>query len=477
MSLEIGDAETRGLVGRNGAGKSTLVAILAGILSPDTGTIRFWGEPAPSPQDRGEWRRRVGTVYQHPSLQRGLTVAENLFLGALPANRLGLVSWRRIHSEARRLLDDWELDISDSLLVEQLRLDERQLVEIARELALGAKFVVLDEPTSRLSSSEIARLFERIRRFQTLGVTFMYISHHLEEIIELCDTVTVLRDGRLIATRTVPATSTQQLVQDMVGPTNGRPEEKAETAAQPARSDSVLSVRRLAAEGLQPLSFEVAAGEVLGIAGLVGSGKEALAQTLVGERRPLSGEVAVNGRRVALATVRSALDAGIAYVPPDRHRSGQVSLLSVGENITMTVTPQLADPFGFVWPWRRAQVAKRVMEEVGVIASSPHLPASALSGGNQQKAVVARALAAAPKVLVLANPTTGIDVASKVTIYEVIRKHRALGVAMVLVSDELEEYEICDRIIVLFRGRPVRELAGDYDPSELLSAIEGVSSA
>jgi simple sugar transport system ATP-binding protein len=438
--------------------------------------VRLWGEPAPKVSDRAAWRRLVGTVHQHTTLQRDLSVAENLFHGGLPTRSAGLVSWRDIRVRARTVLEEWELDVPETEPARNLTLAQRQLVEIARELSRGARFVILDEPTSRLASAEIEQLYKHIRRLKSEGVSIVYISHHLNEVMELCDSVTVLKDGRHVVTRQVADTSPDELVSDMVGDISGGSgaDLGARAGRRPRTGEVVLEVDGLAADPLEPLSFELRAGEILGVAGLVGSGKEVLAELLSGEAQVEAGTFTVGGRKLSSPTVAEAIEAGIAAVPADRHRSGQVSSLGIGENVTMSITGRIADRLGFITPRRRREVATGLMEDVGVVASSHRQPAAELSGGNQQKGVVARALASQPQVLLLVNPTTGVDIASKATIFDVILRHRDRGMAVILVTDELEEYELCDRVMVLFGGRQVHEMKAGWGLEELLSAIEGV---
>lgn len=473
VSLVIEEGETRGLIGRNGAGKSTLAGILSGVIKPDSGEIYFWGKPSPSPEDRGAWRRLVAMVYQHSSLIPPLTVAENLFLGLMPTKYAGLVSWAEVNKKARQMLDDWELNIPETVTVDALSLAERQLVEIARELALGAKFVILDEPTSRLTYSEINNLYHHVRRFQELGVSFLYISHHLEEIFDLTDRVSVLRDGKLVATKKPKETTLSDLISDMVGDTRSDKQWERSDEKKKASTKPVLQIINLEGNGLGPLSFTIMEGEVLGVAGLIGSGKEILTDFVSGLATPSGGQIQINGRRVDPGSVSSAMDAGIGYVPPDRHRSGLVAPMSVAENLTMAISQRIANKIGFIAPEVRRTYALETIQEVGVVASSPDLPATSLSGGNQQKVVVGRALATEPHVLVLANPTTGVDVASKQQIYELIEKFRDRGTAILFYSDELEEYSLCDRILVLFKGQVSKTYDKFLGLADLLAAVEG----
>jgi simple sugar transport system ATP-binding protein len=474
VTLEITSGETRGLIGRNGAGKSTLVKLVTGLEEPAAGTIRLHGQPGPSLRDHHAWRSLVGTVHQHSTLQQHLSVAENLFIGDLPTTRAGTVSWRRAQAMARAVLDEWEIDVRETQQVGELTLAERQLIEIARELSRGVGIVILDEPTSRLANAEIERLYRHMARLRDQGITVIYISHHLAEVMTLCDSVTVLKDGCMVATRVVAETNTGTLIADMVGD-ESRIGEQAHPGARRVRTtEQRLSVREIAAHGLEPISFEICRGEVVGVAGLVGSGKEVLAQVLAGTLPPDDGDVGVDGRTLNRTGVADLINAGIATVPGDRHRQGQVAEMGIGENVTMSIARRMANRLGFIAPERRNEVATGLMRDVGMVASSPAQPARSLSGGNQQKGVIARALATDPSVLVLLQPTTGVDVASKAAIFEVIARECDRGMAVLLISDELEEYELCDRVLVLFQGRLAATFTAPLNASDLLSAIEGV---
>jgi simple sugar transport system ATP-binding protein len=451
------------LLGRNGAGKSTLVGILAGLRAPTSGEIRF-----------AEDITSVGTVFQHSMLVPHLSVTENLGLGMLP-RRAGRIDWRGARKEARALLDAWDLDVRVDTPVESLSVAERQLVEIIREFSRGAKFVVLDEPTSRLEGADIARLHDRVRRARDAGITFIYISHHLAEVMELCDAATTLRDGRIVSTRLIAETTSDTLIHDMVGedmPDRQRSVQRRTTSP----AGPVLELRRLTAGSAEISDVMVKSGEMVGIAGLVGSGKEAIAESLAGLAPAEIIDASVMGSPVRCDTPGRAIASGIACVPGDRHREGLVLHLPVGENMTMSIASRLANSLGLLSPRARDRRAQELSNEVGLKAASVRQEAESLSGGNQQKAVLARALASSPNLLVLINPTTGVDVASKAVIYDVIAQRQAEGAAVLLVTDELEEYERCDRVLVLFEGKVTRQFDGTWDQSELLAAIEGVSA-
>jgi simple sugar transport system ATP-binding protein len=478
VSAAVHEGESHALVGRNGAGKSTLVSVLTGLVRPDEGQVRFGGEAAPRQGDREGWRERVACVYQKSTLLPDLTVAENLFLNAYPGSSGGLVRWKRLRQRAEQVLDEWRIDVASSIPARELRVEDRQLVEIARALASGTRFLILDEPTARLEGPAIRRLFERIDRLRDAGVSILYISHHLEEIYEICNTVTVLRDGALVQTASVQDLTKEALVAAMVG---GEQTMAAATANErPGRQPSpngkhderpALRVDGLAVDGwCTGISFEVRPGELVGLAGLAGSGKAQAAEAIAGLRKPSAGRVLAAGRPVPPGDVYSAIAHGIGYVPHDRHAEGFAPNLSIEENMTLTILDRLAR-FGLIFPRGRRQLAANVMRSLEVVASGPQQQVSELSGGNQQKVVVGRALLAEPRALVVVTPTAGVDVAAKEALFETLTASPELGV--LVVSDELDELGHCDRVLVMFEGRLVAEF-GTWHERELVAAMEGV---
>jgi simple sugar transport system ATP-binding protein len=465
---------THALVGRNGAGKSTLVAILTGLQAPDRGEVRFGGRPAPALGDRDAWRREVACVYQKSTIIPTLTVAENLFLNRHTVKARGLVDWAATRRAAAALLDTWSVAVSPRQPAATLTVEQRQLVEIARALSLGARFIILDEPTAQLDAAAIARLFDRIRALREQGVTFLFISHHLQEIYEICDTVTVLRDARHILTRPVAEVSNQDLVAAMTGD-NVHLVSAGDRPPPAADAPVVLRVTDLVPDaGTPPLSFTVRAGEVLGLAGSGSSGKVAVAETIAGLRGRSAGAVSVADQPVPAGSVPAALRAGIGLVPQDRHREGFVPLLSVAENVTMTAPDRLRRN-GFIAPSRRDALARNMIDALAIKTPGPALPVAGLSGGNQQKVVMARALASDPRVLVLIGPTAGVDVRSKQTLLDAVDGARAAGTAVLMVSDELDDLRTCDRVLVLFQGRLVAEMARGWRDNDMVAAMEGVT--
>jgi simple sugar transport system ATP-binding protein len=471
--IVIQPGETHALVGRNGAGKSTLVSILTGLQAPDSGEVFFNGERAPSLADRDGWRQRVACVYQKSTIIPNLTVAENLYLNRQPHANATSISWRRMRDQARALLQTWNLAIDVNAVARELNVEQRQLLEIARALSFDARFIILDEPTAQLDRTAINRLFRQIRAMQREGMTFLFISHHLEEIYEICQRVTVFRDARHILTDDVAAVPTPALVAAMTG------EVVATAAVRPTSTRDtsepvLLEVSELvAANGAPAVSFQVRRGEVVGLAGGGGSGKTQIAETIVGLRKPIAGSVAVDGRAPKPGDVFDALRKGVGFVPQDRHDQGYVPGLSVAENMTMTV-PERIGKRGVLSPKRRDALALRLIDALSVKTSGPDLPVSSLSGGNQQKVVMGRALASEPKLLVLIAPTAGVDVRSKETLLGVVDEMRARGTAVLVVSDELDDLRVCDRVLALFRGDIVEEFQAGWADNALVSAMEGV---
>jgi simple sugar transport system ATP-binding protein len=470
---------THALVGRNGAGKSTLVSILTGLQAPDQGVVRFLGEPAPPIADRDAWRAKVACVYQKSTIIPQLTVAENLFLNRHTVGAGRLISWSALRRRASDLLQTWSVDVDVNRPAADLTVEQRQLVEIARALSFEARFIILDEPTAQLDSPAINRLFERMRSLQQQGVTFLYISHHLEEIYRICDQVTVFRDARHVVTGPVaelpPADLVAAMTGDAVALISRRPRPPL-----PSSTPSVLSVRDLefpAAEGVfgraEPVSFEVRSGEVVGLAGGGGSGKREIAETVVGLRRPSAGTISIEGRPLKQGSVPASLAAGVGLVPQDRHQEGFVPGLSIAENITMTV-PERLGGHGVVRPARRDALACRLIGDLAIVTSGPGLEVSALSGGNQQKVVMGRALANDPRLLVLIQPTAGVDVRSKETLLGVVDEVRGRGAAVLVASDELDDLRTCDRVLVMFQGRVVREFAAGWHDHDVIAAMEGI---
>lgn len=481
--LAVFQGESHALVGRNGAGKSTLVGVLTGLIAPDSGTVRFDGEAAPPLADRDAWRRKVACVYQKPTVVPELTVAENLFLNRQPTGRGPFISWRRLRSEAAEVLGAWDVHVDPDTRTADLGVEDRQMVEIARALSFGARFIVLDEPTAQLDKREIERLFARMRSLQSSGVTFLFISHHLQEVYEICQTVTVLRDARWITTAPVAQLPRPALVEAMAGESVAAAGHAAAVREPvPVEAPIALEAHGLGAPAYQDVELTIRHGEVVGLAGTSGSGKVELAETFAGLYAPHAGSAQLDGTPMPFGDVHAALAAGVGCVPRDRHAQGLVPGMTVGDNATLSVLglgvlgPGGLGRRGFVAPRRKRAVAADLIDRLDIHAEGPDQPVSDLSGGNAQKVVMARALACDPRLLVLINPTAGVDVKSKESLLARVDGARADGTAVLVVSDELDDLRRCDRVLVLFHGRITGEHPAGWHDHELIAAIEGIAA-
>ena len=365
------------------------------------------------------------------------------------------------------------MDVDARRLASDLTVEQRQLVEIARALSFGARFVILDEPTARLDAAGVTRLFDRIRTLQQQGVTFLFISHHLQEIFELCNTVTVFRDARKVLTAPVADISHGELVDAMTGEhvsVGDDPRPPKPRPGEPLLAVSDLTV----SPGCRNVTLAVLPGEIVGLAGGGGSGKFAVAEAIVGLRRPDSGEVRIAGKPLRAANVTAALKAGVGFVPEDRHDQGFVAEMSIGENMTMPVWDRLKR-FGVILSTRlRSARAQSMIDDLGIVAPGPDLVTSALSGGNQQKVVMGRALVSAPRVLVLMAPTAGVDVKSKTALMEQAVVASRRDAAVLVVTDDLDDLRYCHRVLVMFRGELAAEVVDTWDDATVVAEMEGV---
>jgi len=479
VRISVAAGESHALVGRNGAGKSTLVSVLTGIQRPDSGTLRFSGEPAPAVGDTDAWRSKVACVYQHSTVVPDLTVAENLFLDRQTGSGLRPIRWRELRTRAEALLAEFGVGVSPRSRIKDLTVEQRQFVEIARALSFGARFIILDEPTAKLDARGIERLFTKLRELQAKGVAFLFISHHLQEVYDLCATVTVYRDARHVLTAPVAELGHDALVEAMTGDTASTGAPRARSGHEAARDTAgapVLEVTDLTLPGVyEDVTLTVRPGEVLGLAGAAASGNVQLGETLAGLHRPRAGSVRVTGRTVRTGDVQAALAAGVGFVPEDRHLQGLVPGRSVAENATLTVTDQLG-PYGVVLPARARAFAQRMIDDLDIKTPGAGTSVSALSGGNQQKVVVARALATDPHLLVAIRPTNGVDIKSKEFLLGRIREVADQGRAAVVVSDELDDLRLCDRVAVMFHGRTTALFPAGWTDEQLVAAMEGITT-
>jgi len=456
VQLELQAGEIHAVIGENGAGKSTLMKILSGVYTADAGEIFFQGQPVTlrSPQDA--IALGIAVVHQELSVIPALTVAENIYPGRLPTNRLGMVKYGELFENARRDLARLNVAVDPRAEVSTLSVANQQLVEITKALSMQCKVLILDEPTSALTENEAATLFDLLRRLAAEGVGILYISHKLSEIFALSHRITVLRDGRYIGTRITAETTPADVIRMMVGRelTDMYPEKSAE------RGPVLLEVRDLRLPGqTQGCSFSLHRGEVLGFAGLIGSGRSELMRALFGADEKEGGEVFLEGRRITINSPQDAIDLGLAYLPEDRKAGGLFLDMALKANIAAASLPQVTAR-GFVVPAREMALAREYIGRLNISTYGPEQEVRRLSGGNQQKTLVAKWLAIKPRILIVDEPTRGIDVGAKREIHHLLRQLAREGVGVIMVSSELPEVlGMSDRVLVMHEGAIVAELA------------------
>jgi ABC-type sugar transport system ATPase subunit len=454
VDLEVRRAEVHSLVGANGSGKSTLLNILSGQVAPDAGTIVLDGAPVAFRDPARALAAGIATVTQETTLVPELSVAENILLGPRKVRRWFGIDWKasiRRADEIRRLLGA-AFSVDDR--VSDLPPDQQQLVEIARALSMNARVLLLDEPTSSLTEAEVESLFELVRSLKERGLTTIFVSHRMSELFALADRVTILRDGRTVESGEIEAYDPDRIIERMVGAAPAPI--AAEEAATGDESVPALRVRGLSVPGLvEAADLSVAPGEAVGIAGLTGSGRAELLDAIFGMRRPSAGRIEVDGAELRHGRVQDAIRHGLAYVPGDRKSHGLVLSMTVAENLMMATTSGRMRLRVAPRARERAE-AREAAREFGIVSGSPDAACATLSGGNQQKVVIAKWMRGAPRILLLDEPTRGVDVGAKREIYRLLGKARTQGVGILVSSSETEELLLlCDRILVMFRGRIV----------------------
>ena len=463
VSFTVRRGEIHGIVGENGAGKSTLMNILSGVFHPDRGTVELDGIPVHFRDPREAQKRGVAMIHQELSLSRAMTVADNIFQGRMLASRLGFIQARRMVDESRKHLAALGVgDIDPRTLVKYLSVSQMQLVEIAKAVSLEAKLLIMDEPTSSLTTGEITKLLEIMRGLRAKGVSILFITHKLEEVMGVADRITVLRDGRYVDTLAAGDVSTEQLVTLMVGREfERRPHRQFITDF--SHREVVLEVQDLCVgDRVRNASFVLHRGEVLGLTGLVGAGRTELLQGILGYTPATSGTIKVDGKAVRIRHPSDALRLGMGMVPENRKEQGVFLRLDVLDNLTMAHLRKLASPLRFVDRRRAVEAAGRYVSELSIKTPSLGQLAQNLSGGNQQKTIIGRWLMHGPRILFLDEPTHGIDVGAKAEIYRIIDDISRQGVSVVLLSSELPEVlNLCDRIMVMHRGEIRGVLAHD----------------
>ncbi|MCL4876350.1 MAG: sugar ABC transporter ATP-binding protein [Anaerolineae bacterium] len=449
VQLEVQAGEIHAVIGENGAGKSTLMKILSGVYSADEGDILFEGRRFIPSNPRDALSHGIAIVHQELSLVSALTVAENIYPGRLPTNRFGMVRYGQLFRQAQEVLTNLNMEVDSHALVENLSVANQQLVEIAKALSYDCKLLILDEPTSALTEREVALLFDLLRRLASEGVGILYISHKLDEIFTLTDRITVLRDGKYIATVNTREVSTDEVIRMMVGRELSQiyPEKAQEHGA------PLLEVRDLRRPGQAVANnFVLHRGEVLGFAGLIGSGRTELARAVFGADPRESGQILLDGKPIRIRSPRQSIQQHIGYLPEDRKLAGLFLDMALKLNIEAASLPEVTRA-GFIVPAREAVLAQQYVNKLDIMTSGIDQEVRRLSGGNQQKSLLAKWLAIQPKVLIVDEPTRGVDVGAKREIHHLLRDLATSGVGVMMISSELPEVlGMSDRIIVMHEG-------------------------
>ena len=475
LEFEIHPGSCVALCGENGAGKSTLIKLLTGLYQPTAGTVKFQGEAVTWSGPRASLDAGIAVVHQEFSTVGALSVAENIFLGAEPRSRLGLINRRKLNADAQALFDTLGITLSPRMLVDKLSVADKQMVEIAKALRSDAKVLILDEPTAVLSQNETQHLFRLIADLRVKGLGIVYVSHRLDEIFEICTDITVIKDGVVTSRGPIENYTHDKVVSAMVGRDLGDMFPPKPDRA--SFGERVLDVRGLVVSGdMPPATFHVDAGEIVGLAGLVGSGRTELARALYGAD-PSSGEVVLMGEPLPYRTPAGSIEAGLMMLTESRKDDGLFLDSSVARNFAAT-TPGLGAHHANIPRGHEEKRAGAMKSRFGVVVDHVGLPISALSGGNQQKVLVARLLENRPKLLILDEPTRGVDVGAKAEIYKILRHLSADGVAILVISSELIEIVgLCDRVHVMRDGELASELIGAEITEEAIITVAAAEAA
>jgi rhamnose transport system ATP-binding protein len=473
VDLNLRTGEVMGLLGENGAGKSTAVKIMTGIYRPDGGTVRVDGTPVHLHSTQAAWKHGITAVHQETVMFDELSVTENIFLGHFLKRRGGLLDWPAMRERTLGLLRDLELDLSPETPLKQLSVARKHIIEIARALSHDSKVVIMDEPTAALSAHEIEDLYRIVRHLKALGKAILFISHKFDDIFAICDRYTVFRDGGFVGEGAIAGTTQDELVRMMVGRTVTNLFPKAEAVL----GEPVLELRGVGnPTEFRDISFSLRKREVLGFYGLVGAGRTELMEALFGLGQVTEGEIRLNGLPLAQASPRGAIDRGLVYVPEDRQRTGAILAMSIQDNVTLPSIRRLArGPFLDGGAERR--LAAGMVAQLAVKCSDAGQKVSELSGGNQQKVVIGKWLATRPEIVILDEPTKGIDIGSKAAVHAFIGELVREGLSVIMVSSELPELMgMADRIVVMHKGRIRRVLErSGFDPEAIVAAASGLA--
>jgi rhamnose transport system ATP-binding protein len=464
VQLELYAGEVHALLGENGAGKSTLIKTITGVYSPDSGTLYLDGKPIRFSDPRDAQKQGIAAIYQEPSLFPDLDIAENIFVGRQPT-RAGRVDWQQMYAAARTLLQQLGVTLDPRTKARELSVAQQQMVEIARSLSLNARVLIMDEPTSSLTQREVDEMFTIVRQLREAGTAILFISHRLEELFAIADRVTTLRDGAYVGTRPMESVTSAELIQMMVGRNLDELFPKQETVL----GDVALEVVNLSVAGhFSDVTFSLRKGEIVGMAGLIGAGRTDVARTIFGILHATSGTIRVDGKPVKISNPEQAMGLGIGFVPEDRKQHGLVLEFPISENITLPNLPTFAK-----WGWLNHKsertAAATGAKQLEVKMANLEQTAGQLSGGNQQKVVLAKWLATHPRILILDEPTRGIDVGTKAAVHRLMSQLAAQGMAILMISSELPEVlGMSDRILVMREGHLTGEFSRERATPELI---------
>jgi inositol transport system ATP-binding protein len=477
VDFEVAPGEIHALLGENGAGKSTLLKILSGAEHPDIGSIVFAGEPIRAATPHDAQKLGIVTIYQEFTLAPNMTVAENVFIGREPT-RAGLLDWRRMAEETRAVTARIGLHVPPARVVRDLSVAEQQMVEIARALSMQSRLIVMDEPTSALSANEVEKLFAIMRDMRAAGLSVIFVTHRLEEVMRVCDRYTVLRDGRRVGSGAIAETTIDSIIRQMVGRevnalfAHRAPAEMGPVALQIEGLTRRGKSRDPHATVIDNVSFAVKKGEILGLAGLVGAGRTETARAIFGADKFDAGRILVGGSAVEIRSPRDAIRHGIGLVPEDRKQQALFLALAIRMNVSMAALDRISRVAGFIDERAEREMVDEYRRRLNIRMSGADQLVNNLSGGNQQKVVLARWLALRPQVLIVDEPTRGIDVGAKVEVHNLLYEMAASGIAVVAISSELPEVlAISDRIVTMREGRVTGEVAREAADQETLMAM------
>jgi rhamnose transport system ATP-binding protein len=473
VQIDVYAGEVHALLGENGAGKSTLIKTITGVHQPDSGDIELNGELVHFTNPREAQQLGIAAIYQEPSLFPDLSIAENILVGRQPMQG-GRISWKQMNQTAGELLARLNVNLNPRTKARNLSVAQQQMVEIARALSVNAKVLIMDEPTSSLTSNEVEDLFDITRKLREAGTAVIFISHRLEELFALADRVTTLRDGEYVGTRAMTNVTTDELIQMMVG----RQLDDLFPKQYVNRGKAILEVVNLSVAGaFENISLTVHAGEILGMAGLVGAGRTDVACAIFGIKPADAGQITIDGKQVTIQNPQQAMSLGISYVPEDRQNHGLVLPMQIGDNITLPVINEFAT-YGWLNPKKEKAAAQAAAKKLEVKAYGIEQKAKELSGGNQQKVVLAKWLNTNPRILILDEPTRGIDVGTKAAVHQLMSSLAAEGIAILMISSELPEVlGMSDRILVMREGHITGEFKhADATQEKLMKAATGAAT-